>query len=125
MADVDIVQKYEIRFVPTRLFCVTQMHDLQITLLPDCERLHAKHRVRTFRRLRMKRWIAVLLAVTGIVGTARAYAQEVHPGPGRVEINIVPAGGVFFTEDHRTRTIPLSVRPTGKARTIRASPAPR
>src|SRR6476620_875544 len=50
----------------------------------------------------MKRLIAVVLAVTGIVGTARAYAQEVHPGPGRVEINIVPAGGVFFTEDKDT-----------------------
>jgi len=39
MADFDIVQKYEIGFVPTRLLCITQMHDLQITLLPDCERL--------------------------------------------------------------------------------------
>jgi hypothetical protein len=50
----------------------------------------------------MKRLIAVLLAVTGLVGTSRAYAQEVNPGPGRVEINIVPAGGVFFTEDKDT-----------------------
>jgi hypothetical protein len=39
MDDLDIVQKYEIDFVPTRLLCVTPMHDLQITPLPDCERL--------------------------------------------------------------------------------------
>jgi len=102
MDDLDIVQKYEIDFVPTRLFCITHRHDPEITLLPDCERPRAKYTVGTFRRLRMKRSIAVLLAVTGLIGTTRAYGQEVHPGPGRVEINIVPAGGVFFTEDKDT-----------------------
>src|SRR5262245_15377844 len=54
------------------------------------------------RRLHMTRWMAVLLAVTGLVGTSQAYAQEVTPGPGRVEVSIIPAGGVFFTE--RTET---------------------
>ena len=44
----------------------------------------------------MTRLIAVLLAVTGLVGTTQAYAQEVTPGPGRVEVSIIPAGGVFF-----------------------------
>lgn len=51
----------------------------------------------------MTRWIAVLLvAGVGIVGSNRAYAQEAAPGPGRVEVSIIPAGGVFFTE--RTET---------------------
>ena len=50
----------------------------------------------------MTRWIAVLLTVTGLVGVNQAYAQEVTSGPGRVEISIIPAGGVFFTE--RTET---------------------
>ena len=51
----------------------------------------------------MTRWIAVLLvAAAGIVGSSRAYAQETAPGAGRVEVSIIPAGGVFFTE--RTAT---------------------
>ena len=36
MDDLDIGQKYEIDFIPTRLFCLTHMHDAEITLLPDC-----------------------------------------------------------------------------------------
>ena len=53
----------------------------------------------------MTRWIAVLLAVTGLVigGTSRAAAQEITPGAGRVEVSIIPAGGVFFTEDTDTQ----------------------
>jgi Outer membrane protein beta-barrel domain len=48
----------------------------------------------------MTRWIAVLLVVTaGFLGTSRASAQEISPGPGRVEISFIPAGGVFFTEE--------------------------
>ena len=47
----------------------------------------------------MTRWIAVLLTVTGlVVGTSQAYAQEGTSAPGRVEVSIIPAGGVFFTE---------------------------
>jgi outer membrane protein with beta-barrel domain len=53
--------------------------------------------------MNMTRWIAVLLvAGVGIVGSGRADAQETAPGPGRVEVSIIPAGGVFFTE--RTET---------------------
>ena len=51
----------------------------------------------------MTRWIAVLLAVTGLVGTSRAYAQESGPGRGRVEVSIIPAGGVFFTKNTDTQ----------------------
>ena len=37
MDDLDIVQKYEIDFIPTRLFFITHTHDTEIRLLPDCE----------------------------------------------------------------------------------------
>jgi hypothetical protein len=47
----------------------------------------------------MKHLIALVLAITGIVGTSRAHAQEASPGPGRMEVTIIPAGGVFFTEN--------------------------
>ena len=50
----------------------------------------------------MSRWIAVLLVVTGLAGAARADAQEVAPAAGRVEVSIIPAGGVFFTEPAET-----------------------
>ena len=46
----------------------------------------------------MTRWIAVLIAVAGLAGASQAYAQEAAPGPGVVEVSIIPAGGVFFTE---------------------------
>jgi hypothetical protein len=54
----------------------------------------------------MSRWIAVLavlLAVTGVVGTGHAYAQETKSAPGRVEVSIIPGGAVFFTEDTDTK----------------------
>lgn len=51
----------------------------------------------------MTRWIAVLLAVAGLAGTSQAYAQETGPGAGRVELSIIPGGGVFFTEDTDTQ----------------------
>ena len=51
----------------------------------------------------MTRWIAVLVVViSGLIGADRASAQETNQGPGRVEVSIIPAGGVFFTE--RTET---------------------
>jgi opacity protein-like surface antigen len=48
----------------------------------------------------MKRWIALVALIT-LAGFSRAYAQEgsATPGPGRVEVSIIPAGGVFFTEN--------------------------
>jgi len=50
----------------------------------------------------MKRLMAVLLTVAGIAGPAHAYAQEVAQGPARVEISIIPGGGLFFTKDKDT-----------------------
>jgi hypothetical protein len=46
----------------------------------------------------MTRWIAVLLAVAGVIGTGRASAQEVAPGQGVVVLTIIPGGATFFTE---------------------------
>ena len=51
----------------------------------------------------MTRWIAVLLATIGVIGTSQAYAQEAAPGPGLVEVSIIPGGGVFFTEGKDTQ----------------------
>ena len=51
----------------------------------------------------MTRWIAVLLAVVGLIGTGTAYAQEAASGPGLVEVTIIPGGGTFFTEGKDTQ----------------------
>jgi hypothetical protein len=55
----------------------------------------------------MTRWIAVFLATTSFVGglveTDQAYAQEVAPRPGVVEVTIIPGGGTFFTEGSDTK----------------------
>jgi len=52
----------------------------------------------------MTRWMASLfVAITVfVVGAGSASAQEANAGPGRLEVSIIPAGGVFFTE--RTET---------------------
>src|SRR5438874_2464415 len=55
------------------------------------------------RRSVMTRWIAILLAVVGLVGTGTAYAQEAAPGPGVVEVTIIPGGGTFFTQGKTTQ----------------------
>lgn len=47
----------------------------------------------------MKRLIAVLFVFGSLVGTSQAYAQEAGPAVGRVQLSIIPGGGVFFTED--------------------------
>jgi hypothetical protein len=52
----------------------------------------------------MKRLIAVLFAFAGVVGSSQAFAQETAaPGPGRVELSIIPGGGLLFTEDKDAR----------------------
>ena len=43
----------------------------------------------------MKRLIAALFAVFGIIGTSQAYAQEAGPAIGIVQLSIIPGGGVF------------------------------
>ena len=38
-----------------------------------------------------------LIAVLLVGGADRLYAQESGPGPGTVEVTVIPAGGTFFT----------------------------
>ena len=51
----------------------------------------------------MTRWIAVLIAVAGVVGSDHAYAQEAAPGQGAVVLTIIPGGATFFTEGKDTQ----------------------
>ncbi len=46
----------------------------------------------------MTRWIAVLLTAVGLMGSGEVYAQEATPGPGAVQVTIIPGGATFFTE---------------------------
>ena len=46
----------------------------------------------------MTRWIAILITAVGLVGSGEAYAQEATPGPGAVQVTIIPGGATFFTE---------------------------
>jgi hypothetical protein len=46
----------------------------------------------------MTRWIAVLIAVAGVIGGSQANAQEVTPGQGAVVLTVIPGGATFFTE---------------------------
>jgi hypothetical protein len=45
----------------------------------------------------MTRFIAVLLTGLSLVSASRAYAQESAPGPGTVEVSVIPGGGTFYT----------------------------
>jgi hypothetical protein len=49
----------------------------------------------------MTRQIAVLLTGLFIVGADRAYAQEATPGPGALEVTVIPGGGTFYTSGDR------------------------
>jgi hypothetical protein len=48
----------------------------------------------------MTRWIAILAVIAGFLGAnnARAQTLEAAPGPGTVEVTIIPGGATFFTE---------------------------
>jgi hypothetical protein len=45
----------------------------------------------------MKRQMATLVAVLTMLGSGHAFAQETTPGPGTVEVTVIPGGGTFFT----------------------------
>lgn len=51
----------------------------------------------------MTRWIAALIAIASLTGARQAYAQDIAPGPGRMEVSLIPGGFVFFTEDTDTQ----------------------
>jgi hypothetical protein len=46
----------------------------------------------------MSRWFAGVIVVSSIVVGTSAYAQET-PGPGKLEVTLIPAGFTFFTSD--------------------------
>jgi hypothetical protein len=50
----------------------------------------------------MKRRIALVAAVVGWLGAGHAYAQEIAPGAGTLEVTVIPGGGTFFTEAEDT-----------------------
>jgi hypothetical protein len=50
----------------------------------------------------MTRWTAVLLATAALAAASPVRAQEAGPGPARVDVTIIPAGGTFFTESKDT-----------------------
>src|SRR6266542_2294954 len=45
----------------------------------------------------VRKWIAIPIAAVLLVGAGRAHAQEPTPGPGVVEVTIVPGGVGFVT----------------------------
>src|SRR5579864_3199281 len=45
----------------------------------------------------MNRSTAILIAILSIGSASRVYAQEIAPGPGAVEVTVMPAGATFFT----------------------------
>ena len=46
----------------------------------------------------MKRFIAVLIVGTSLIaGAGAAFAEETTPGPGTLEVTLIPGGGTFYT----------------------------
>jgi hypothetical protein len=45
----------------------------------------------------MNRSAAVLVAALSITGAHSAYAQDTTPGPGAVEVTVIPGGATYFT----------------------------
>jgi hypothetical protein len=52
----------------------------------------------------MMRWIAIFVVAVGWMGIGEAYAQEAAPGPGVVEVTIIPGGWTFFTESEDSQS---------------------
>lgn len=50
----------------------------------------------------MKRLIAVVFTFVSIIGTSQAYAQDAAPVTGKVQLSVIPGGGVFITEEKDT-----------------------
>ncbi|HEV2982839.1 MAG TPA: outer membrane beta-barrel protein [Vicinamibacterales bacterium] len=49
----------------------------------------------------MTRSTAILIAILSAGGVNRLYAQETTPGPGTVEVTVIPGGTTFFTSGDR------------------------
>lgn len=66
----------------------------------------------------MTRYIAAALVALGVVQAGQAYAQEAAPGPGLVEVSIIPGGAIFFTEDKDTEEPSFGNYDLGAALTV-------
>jgi hypothetical protein len=51
----------------------------------------------------VSRTLAVVFTIASIVGGGRASAQDINPGPGTVEVTVIPGGAMYFT-DHNNAT---------------------
>lgn len=47
----------------------------------------------------MSRWINSFIIISSLLVTTSAYAQETTPGPGKVEVTLIPAGATFVTSN--------------------------
>jgi hypothetical protein len=52
--------------------------------------------------MEMIRTVTIALGVLLLAGAGQALAQESTPGPGTLEVTVVPAGGTFFTSKGAT-----------------------
>jgi hypothetical protein len=52
----------------------------------------------------MKRSFALVVATVAILWTHPASAQETAPGPGTLEVTVIPGGGTFFTSKNSAPT---------------------
>src|SRR6185503_17961669 len=99
-----IVQKDEAQVGRPPVLEIARTADARVALMPDCGARGRRAKVGTFfREVSMTRWIAVLIAVAAVAGSSRAQAQELTPGPARLEVSIIPGGGLFFTKDKDTK----------------------
>src|SRR6185295_18094409 len=98
-----IVQKDEAPVGRPPVLGIAHTADARVALMPDCGARAPRAKVGTFfREVSMTRWIALLIAVAAVAGSSRAQAQELTPGPARLEVSIIPGGGLFFTKDKDT-----------------------
>ena len=56
----------------------------------------SRHRSQIAKEKVMSRRIAALILLAGLVGVGSARAQEVTPGPGKVEVTYIPAGAAYI-----------------------------
>jgi hypothetical protein len=97
MTDDGLGRKDDAALIPTHGITIARRHDADLTLLPDCGTAAARARVAELQEVAMPRVFSVLVLVS-VVGIGRADAQESGPGPGVVEVSVIPGGGIYFTE---------------------------
>src|SRR6266850_1005880 len=52
----------------------------------------------------MFRRVSVLITAAAIIGCGDVYAQETSPGPGVVEVTVIPAGAAFISSKNAARS---------------------